>query len=354
MSDLPRVGIVGTGWWAARHHLPALTARDDVAVVALCDLRRDVRTDLARKYGVPIAVDDLPAMLGAELDGVVICSPNHLHAPQAVECLRAGCHVLCEKPLAVESGASAAVVAEVARSGRDVFMAYGWHYRGIWQKARALFREPGVGSLRHGTLSMVMPDYGLFGGPDQLTDDVRPQPRTWRDIAIGGGTIHAAFTHALALLLWIVDDRATRASARIGGHPDSRHRWLSGWVELAGGATIGLEHDSLTPSADGDQLRVELFGDTGRLVADTDADRVRLSRHDERSRSLPLDAEERTYDLGGVTEAFVRRLHGHARNEVDAGIGHRAVVLTEALIRSSDQDGQPVRLPTDPLPRHAG
>jgi len=94
-----RVGLVGCGSIAAQH-LDAVTANPDAVLVAVADTDRDAVASASADRGVP-GYRDLDAMLDAEhLDIVHVCTPHHLHAPMAIECLRRGVHVLLEKPVA--------------------------------------------------------------------------------------------------------------------------------------------------------------------------------------------------------------------------------------------------------------
>ena len=112
MSAL-RVGLVGYGSAGRGIHAPLLAAAGlEVAVVAT----RDPGRAAAARADLPQArvVDDLPAVLAARPDLVVLASPTGVHAEQAVACVRAGVPVVVDKPLAVDAVSAAAVV-RVAR-----------------------------------------------------------------------------------------------------------------------------------------------------------------------------------------------------------------------------------------------
>ncbi len=101
-GDTYTAAIIGAGFISAKRHLPAwLRLRRDVRVAAVCDLDLDRAEAVSREFGVPSAYDDVRQMLDMErLDFVDVCTPPSAHADIAAAALKAGAHVLVEKPLA--------------------------------------------------------------------------------------------------------------------------------------------------------------------------------------------------------------------------------------------------------------
>ena len=96
-----RIAIVGGGNVAQLAHLPAYKSHPDVELAALVEDDPLKRRWLGDQYGFDNTYDDMTKMLQDEdVDAVDICTPNYLHAPMTIAALRAGKHVLCEKPLA--------------------------------------------------------------------------------------------------------------------------------------------------------------------------------------------------------------------------------------------------------------
>ena len=113
-----RVGIIGTGF-IGPVHLEALR-RLGMNVTALCDLPDRVRA-AADRFGIPEAFGDYREMLRSPaVDVVHITSPNRFHCAMSLAALRAGKHVVCEKPLAMNTRETAQIV-KVARASRKVF-----------------------------------------------------------------------------------------------------------------------------------------------------------------------------------------------------------------------------------------
>lgn len=118
MTNQVRAGVIGTGF-IGPVHLEALR-RLGVNVTALCDLPDRVRA-AANKFGIPEAFGDYRELLRSpNVDVVHITSPNRFHCEMSLAALRAGKHVICEKPLAMNTRETAQIV-KLARASGKVF-----------------------------------------------------------------------------------------------------------------------------------------------------------------------------------------------------------------------------------------
>ena len=99
-----KVALVGCGAQAQLAHIPALKANPAVELYALCDTDARKVNHLAALHSVPRRFVDFDELRDVEeIDGVVVATPNHLHAPMAAAALAYGKHVLCEMPLGMDS-----------------------------------------------------------------------------------------------------------------------------------------------------------------------------------------------------------------------------------------------------------
>jgi len=102
MSKIVRYGVIGGGAISQRRHLPEIHQNPDSTVAAIVDPMAERVNELADCYGA-VAFTDYKKMLkddSLKLDAVVVAGPNKLHSPMTVDALKAGFHVLCEKPMA--------------------------------------------------------------------------------------------------------------------------------------------------------------------------------------------------------------------------------------------------------------
>jgi len=96
-----KVAIIGCGSIANSAHIPAYMKNKEVEIKYFCDIIPERAQKAVEKYGCGIAVTDYREILkDDEVVAVSVCTPNNVHAPITIDCLRAGKHVLCEKPAA--------------------------------------------------------------------------------------------------------------------------------------------------------------------------------------------------------------------------------------------------------------
>jgi predicted dehydrogenase len=119
MSKSIRVGIIGTGGIAGQH-LRSYRMIEDVEVVAVADIVPGKAENFVRRWEIPdvAAYEDYRKMLELDLDGVSICTPNAAHFHPTVDALRAGKHVMLEKPMSVTLEESIEMVGTAKETGR--------------------------------------------------------------------------------------------------------------------------------------------------------------------------------------------------------------------------------------------
>lgn len=121
-----KIGVIGTGS-ISEVHLNAYEKNKDVTITALCDLNEAILKERGERYGVATAhqYTDYQKMLSDEaLDAVSVCTWNSQHAPCTIAALEAGCHVLCEKPMAMHAGEAQAMKATADRSGKLLMIGF--------------------------------------------------------------------------------------------------------------------------------------------------------------------------------------------------------------------------------------
>jgi predicted dehydrogenase len=123
-KDKLRVGIIGVGIGQA--HIKGYNKVPDAEIVALCDTNEERAAQVQRDCQVPGAriFSDYRAMLDeCEVDAVSICLPNFLHRPVAVDCLNAGKHIICEKPLATNAKDAQKIADAAAKNNKKCMVA---------------------------------------------------------------------------------------------------------------------------------------------------------------------------------------------------------------------------------------
>ena len=111
---MAKLGAGVIGLRMGRTHVEAYKAHPEVEVRAVCDADGERLEEVAETYGVPFATTDYRELLAQDdVDVVSIATPDHLHYEMAVEALRRGKHVLCEKPMVNTEEEAKALVEEV-------------------------------------------------------------------------------------------------------------------------------------------------------------------------------------------------------------------------------------------------
>ena len=96
-----KVGIIGCGTIANGAHIPAYVKNEDVEIVYFCDIIPERAEKAVKDYGCGKAVVDYHDVINdPEIDAVSVCTPNKAHSQITIDALKAGKHVLCEKPAA--------------------------------------------------------------------------------------------------------------------------------------------------------------------------------------------------------------------------------------------------------------
>ncbi len=121
-----RVGICGSG--ITKAHIQGYQKLPGVEVVAIAGPDVERCQAVADEYSIPHVFADYRAMLDLGLDAVSIGVPNKYHAPIAIDALAAGCHVLLEKPLAIDVADGERILRAARESGRIVMLAFNRRY----------------------------------------------------------------------------------------------------------------------------------------------------------------------------------------------------------------------------------
>jgi len=143
-------GILGTARIATRKVIPALQLSRHGTVTAIASRNLEKARDAANLLGIPKACGSYEALLqDNEIDAVYIPLPNYLHVPWSIKALEAGKHVLCEKPIALNTGEANMLLAAAKRHpGLKIMEAFMYRHHPQWQLARKLIGDGEIGDLR--------------------------------------------------------------------------------------------------------------------------------------------------------------------------------------------------------------
>ena len=188
-----RLGIIGCGGIANGKHLPALRKIKEVELVAFCDIIVERAEKAAKEYGVEGAkvYEDFNEMLKNEkLDVVHVCTPNNVHAPASIAAMEAGCHVMCEKPMAKNVEQAQAMLDAQKRTGMKLTIGYQNRFTLEQQYLHEACENGELGEIYYAEAEALrrraVPTWGVFIDEEKQ----------------GGGPLIDIGTHALDLTLW--------------------------------------------------------------------------------------------------------------------------------------------------------
>ena len=192
-----RVGIIGCGGIANNKHLPSLSRLETVELAAFCDIIAERAEKAAAEYGIEGAgiYEDYRQMLAEEkLDVVHVCTPNNAHAPASIAAMEAGCHVMCEKPMAKTAAEAEAMLAVHKKTGKKLTIGYQNRFRADSMYLKKVCERGDLGEIyfakAHALRRRAVPTWGVF-----LDEEKQ-----------GGGPLIDIGTHALDLTLWCMDN----------------------------------------------------------------------------------------------------------------------------------------------------
>lgn len=122
-----RIGFIGCGAIANKKHTQALSKIDGVEIVAFCDIIPERAEASAKEFGTPDAktYTDYKELLKDEsIEVVHVCTPNRSHSFITVDALEAGKHVMCEKPMAINSAEAQKMLDAAKRTGKKLTFGY--------------------------------------------------------------------------------------------------------------------------------------------------------------------------------------------------------------------------------------
>jgi len=267
-----RVGIVGLGF-IANAHLRGYQACPNVEIVAGAEPSREQGAKMAKEYGIPDIYTDYQEMLQrTDIDAVSVCVPNWLHAPAGLAALRSGKHVLCEKPLALNSREAQEMVDAARDNGRVLQVAFNYRARGDAAALKQHIDDGGLGRIYYAKASWMrrsgIPGMGSWFTNKQMS---------------GGGPLIDLGVHILDLSLWFMGEplvETISASTYAEFGPRGRGGWIgsvksgsgnsygvedlaTAFIRLEGGQTLLLEASWATYSKAGDDFSIALYGTEG-------------------------------------------------------------------------------------------
>jgi myo-inositol 2-dehydrogenase / D-chiro-inositol 1-dehydrogenase len=320
-----QVALVGLGRMG-RVHARALAGFDTMEVVAVADpsaAAREVAAALFPNAQLLADPDDVLQVAGVE--ACLLATPTPLHARQVRAAIDAGLHVLCEKPLSLDTHESLDLDRLATAAGRILQVGFWRRYAPPWRVAKAALDRGRIGAPLYLRLSQW---------------DADPPPASFCDPAVSGGLAIDCGVHEYDLAEWLSGCRVVRVRAYAApivddslaevGDVDN----LVAVLELDGGAiaTVDLSRNCRY----GDDVRTEILGSGGALLIEIlPAGRVRLGSADGMIDLEDVSAGDVTAaGVANQASAFAAAIRGTGPAGPGAVAGARATLVGHAVQQS--------------------
>jgi predicted dehydrogenase len=362
--DKVKVGVIGTSYWADLMHLPSVKSHEQADLVAICGRNQERAAERADKYGIREQYADYRRMLDqADLDAVVIVTPDDVHYPMVMAALERGLHVMCEKPLALNATQAAEMLqaAEKARVKHMVFFTNRW--RPYLRYYRRLLTE--------GTVGRCLYFRFRFLKPVNLKAD---RGYRWRDDGKRGhGVLGDLGSHMIDLCRHCVDEiRSVSASLAVHvpsigpGHPTQPANDSALLMVETRQGSQGILHASHVAAISDAGLYLTVHGERGvlelTLAYTATGERISLVRPGEPPCEMPLPedlASEFAADKPYIPQLlqlfaeqpvgdrqFIDAILGAARAEPSFYDGYKVMQVIDAAVESAET-GRRIAIPDD-------
>jgi len=245
------IGIKGMG----RGHIRAINEVEQAQLAAVCDIDATAARAAGEELGVPWHEDYRDMYAAAGIDAVSIATPHYLHAPMAIDAMRAGIHAFTEKPISISAREADAMIAVAAQTGMKLGVC---HNRRSAALSRALKEIMAQGRL--GRITRVL--WTSCGLRTQAYYDSGEWRGTWEQE--GGGVLINQTVHDMDLLQWLVGP-VVEVSAIIGrlSHRTQVEDIAGAAVKFANGAHGVLQLGLISVPG---LSRCEICGDHATIV----------------------------------------------------------------------------------------
>lgn len=201
-----RVAVIGCGAIGQRRHLPEYVSRNDVELVAVVDKKLTRAKEAAETFGASEAFKDYHDALDLGVDAVSVCTPNYLHAPMAIDALKAKAHVLVEKPMAGSVAEARKMIAEAKKRRKQLMVAHNQRMAPAHVRGKEIYQSGQLGKC------VAFVTNFAHGGPEGWSMDGSKGFFFKKNQAIIGA-LGDLGVHKIDLIRWFLEDEVTQVCA---------------------------------------------------------------------------------------------------------------------------------------------
>jgi UDP-N-acetyl-2-amino-2-deoxyglucuronate dehydrogenase len=350
------LALIGCGRISFQHVEAAAKNADRLTLVAACDTRPERAEARAAEYRAgqagsePGSYANYRKMLEVlKPDICAIATESGNHARIAIDCLEAGAHVICEKPMALSTAEADAMIAAAAKAGRRLAVCFQNRFNGPVKRMREAYEAGRFGRILHGSVQVRW-------NRNEAYYAEAPWRGTW---VLDGGTLMNQCTHGIDLLQWMMGGDAARvqAATRRFMRPIEAEDFGAALVEFSSGA-VGIVEGSADIYPTNLSETLSIFGEKGTAVigglAVNKLQTWRFADAEERGdpEESVLDPKEKdpptVYGFGhsALYADFLDAIRDYREPLVSGAAGKKALEIILAIYKSR-KEGRAVDLPCD-------
>lgn len=341
-----RVGVIGLGM--GQGHIKNYQTHTGCEVVAIADPNEERLASVGEQFKIAARYTDAEKMLAAEgLDVVSVATPNKFHCPLTLAAFKAGCHVLCEKPMAMNASEGQTMLDAAKAAGKRLMINFSYRFT---EQSWALKQQVETGILGDVYFARTiwhrrrgMPGFGGWFGQKALA---------------GGGPLIDLGVHRLDLALWLmnypqpvwvmgraVSPIASEIAARTGKAFDVED-FAAGMISFANGAILEVEASWAANIKERELMETRLLGTKAGLVQRNCDEGYQFEAE------LYLEREGCQFDMKlhppvpqvkGAMHHFIEALVTDTPHIATGEEGLTVMKLLDAIYASS-QRGEPIRI----------
>lgn len=346
MSKKLKIGIIGSGGIARGCHMKGYASVPDACeMVAVCDVNPDTAKLAADEFGIKQTYTDYRDLLAdPEIDAVTVATPNAYHVGPTVDALKAGKHVICEKPLGMNAAECRDMCRAAKKSGKILQVALQSRFSGPARFVKEYIDAGKMGDIYYARAQALrrrgVPAWGVFIDKEKQ----------------GGGPLIDIGVHILDLTLFFMGyPKPVSATGKtwntLGTNPELFNNWgdydrkkftvedfAVGMIKFDNGAVVTLE-SSFMGNLDGDPYNTQLYGTKAGAVVKPYASEKPVEFYTEENRQLfnlaPINIPK--VDSAHVAEiqAFVKAIQEKAASPVPGENGLILNAIFDAIYKSS-------------------
>ena len=345
MEKKLRIGVIGAGSFCS-WHLDGINNSKSAEAVVVCDIDIEKAKLRASEYGVAEYCSDYKELLARDdIDAVTLPLPDQEHCVVACDALRAGKHVLCEKPMALDLAECKEMVKVARETGKQLMVGQIGRYTPSFLKAKELLESGAIGDLFY-IESEYAHDYSRIPGSTYGNNTIPWRKTPEREPILGGGC------HALDLIRMIAGDPEEVFSY-------ANNKSLVDWpihdtsvsIMKFSNGVIGKVFNSHGCKR-AYTMRSLLYGTKGTIIFDNTSDHITLYKEnmiegmDTRTLPVTIPVTVNNHNFAAEVEDFASAILEGRTVITDGVSGAKTVSLGVAIIESFTT-GKPVKIDYD-------